>query len=172
LVFCNRKLMRTDNFLTRSIKPICNFANPAILATPHWSLAVGFFFPLILATKSQGSILIYPCPSVHPDIRRLTSFTFLKMFCRVHVHAYTCILKVCIITDFDFYQTDKLETIYIFCQNPGGGIPVSSLFWALFSNLHFFYANLMWQQFFLHEIQWITPLLLWNKKTSKHVAWK
>ena len=27
------------------------------------------------------------------------------MFCRVHVHAY--ILKVCIITDFDFYQTDK-----------------------------------------------------------------
>jgi hypothetical protein len=39
----------------------------------------------------------------------LTSFTFFFIFCRVHVHVY--ILKVCIITDVDFYQTDKL---YIF----------------------------------------------------------
>jgi hypothetical protein len=43
------------------------------------------------------------------DVWRLTSFTFFLIFCRVHVHVY--ILKVCIITDFDFYQTDKL---YIF----------------------------------------------------------
>jgi hypothetical protein len=28
LVFCNRKLMRTDIFLARTTKPICNFANP------------------------------------------------------------------------------------------------------------------------------------------------
>jgi hypothetical protein len=27
LVFCNRKLMRTDIFFTRTTKPICNFAN-------------------------------------------------------------------------------------------------------------------------------------------------
>ena len=27
LVFCNRKLMRTDIVLTRTTKPICNFAN-------------------------------------------------------------------------------------------------------------------------------------------------
>ena len=29
LVFCNRKLMRTDIFFTRTTKPICNFANSA-----------------------------------------------------------------------------------------------------------------------------------------------
>ena len=28
LVFCNKKLMRTDIFLTRTTKPICNFVNP------------------------------------------------------------------------------------------------------------------------------------------------
>jgi hypothetical protein len=28
LVFCNRKLMRTDIFFTRTTKPICNFVNP------------------------------------------------------------------------------------------------------------------------------------------------
>ena len=28
LVFCNRKLMRTDIFLARTTKHICNFANP------------------------------------------------------------------------------------------------------------------------------------------------
>jgi hypothetical protein len=28
LVFCNRKLMRTDIFCTRTTKPICNFMNP------------------------------------------------------------------------------------------------------------------------------------------------
>ena len=27
LVFCNRKLMRTDIILTRTTKPICNFTN-------------------------------------------------------------------------------------------------------------------------------------------------
>jgi hypothetical protein len=27
LVFCNRKLMRTDIFFTRTTKPICNFTN-------------------------------------------------------------------------------------------------------------------------------------------------
>ena len=30
LVFCNKKLMRTDIFFTRTTKPICNFVNPAI----------------------------------------------------------------------------------------------------------------------------------------------
>ena len=30
LVFCNRKLMRTDIFFTRTTKPICNFANSVI----------------------------------------------------------------------------------------------------------------------------------------------
>ena len=29
LVFCNRKLMRTDIFFTRTTKPICNFKNSA-----------------------------------------------------------------------------------------------------------------------------------------------
>jgi len=60
-----------------------------------------------------------------------------------------------------FWFLSNRQTIYIFWQNPGG-IPVSSLFLALFSNLHFFFANLMWQQLFLHEIQRITSLLLWN----------
>jgi hypothetical protein len=66
--------------------------------TPHWSLDVGFFFPLILATKSQGSILIYPCPSVHPDIWRLTSFTFFLMFClkimEKQSNTMQCIIKL------------------------------------------------------------------------------
>ena len=31
LVFCNRKLMRTDIFFTRTTKPICNFANSGVL---------------------------------------------------------------------------------------------------------------------------------------------
>jgi hypothetical protein len=31
LVFCNRKLMRTDIFFTRTTKPICNFANSIVL---------------------------------------------------------------------------------------------------------------------------------------------
>ena len=31
LIFCNRKLMRTDIFFTRTTKPICNFANSALL---------------------------------------------------------------------------------------------------------------------------------------------
>jgi hypothetical protein len=31
LVFCNRKLMRTDIFFTRTTKPICNFANSVVL---------------------------------------------------------------------------------------------------------------------------------------------
>ena len=31
LVFCNRKLMRTDIFFTRATKPICNFANSGLL---------------------------------------------------------------------------------------------------------------------------------------------
>ena len=30
LVFCNRKLSRTDNFFTRTMKPICNYVNPAL----------------------------------------------------------------------------------------------------------------------------------------------
>ena len=30
LVFCNRKLMRTDIFFTRTTKPICNFTNSGI----------------------------------------------------------------------------------------------------------------------------------------------
>ena len=32
LVFCNRKLMRTDILFTRTTKPTCNFVNPA-----NWS---------------------------------------------------------------------------------------------------------------------------------------
>jgi hypothetical protein len=28
MVFCSRKLMRTDIFFTRTTKPICNFVNP------------------------------------------------------------------------------------------------------------------------------------------------
>ena len=31
LVFCNRKLMRTDIFFTRTTKTICNFANSVVL---------------------------------------------------------------------------------------------------------------------------------------------
>jgi hypothetical protein len=31
LVFCNKKLMRTDIFFTRTTKPICNFANSIVL---------------------------------------------------------------------------------------------------------------------------------------------
>ena len=31
LVFCNRKLMRTDIFFIRTTKPICNFANSIVL---------------------------------------------------------------------------------------------------------------------------------------------
>jgi len=31
LVFCNRKLIRTDIFFTRTIKPISNFINPACI---------------------------------------------------------------------------------------------------------------------------------------------
>ena len=31
LVFCNRKLMRTDIFFARTTKPICNFANSMVL---------------------------------------------------------------------------------------------------------------------------------------------
>ena len=30
LVFCNRKLMRTDIFFTRTTKPICNFTNSGV----------------------------------------------------------------------------------------------------------------------------------------------
>jgi hypothetical protein len=36
LVFCNRKLMRTDIFFTRTTKPICNFANSAKVTTCGW----------------------------------------------------------------------------------------------------------------------------------------
>jgi hypothetical protein len=31
LVFCNRKLMRTDIFFTRTTKPICIFANSGVV---------------------------------------------------------------------------------------------------------------------------------------------
>jgi hypothetical protein len=31
LIFCNRKLMRTDIFFTRTTKPICNFANSVLI---------------------------------------------------------------------------------------------------------------------------------------------
>ena len=87
------------------------------------------------------------------------------MFCRVHVHAYTCILKVCIITDFDFYQTDKL---YIFSAK----IPVGAYRFPVYfypcsqistSSLQIWCDS----NFFLHEIQWITPLLLWNTWNEK-----
>ena len=38
LVFCNRKLMRTDIFFTRTTKPICNFANSGLpwQQPPFW----------------------------------------------------------------------------------------------------------------------------------------
>jgi len=65
-----------------------------------------------------------------------------------------------------FWFLSNRQTIYIFCQNPGGGIPVSSLFLALFSNLHFFFPNLMWQQFlFARNTVNNAPL------TMKHVKW-
>ena len=36
LVFCNRKLMRTDFFYTRTTKPICNFVNSVISVKCHF----------------------------------------------------------------------------------------------------------------------------------------
>jgi hypothetical protein len=57
--------------------------------------------------------------------------------------------------------------IYILWQNPGRGIPVSSLFLALFSNLHFFFPNLTWQQFFVARNTVNKPLLLWNTWNEK-----
>ena len=65
-----------------------------------------------------------------------------------------------------FWFLSNRQTKYIFWQVPGG-IPVSSLFLALFSNRHFFFSNLMWQQLFLYEIQRITTLLLWNTWNKK-----
>ena len=41
--FCNRKLMRTDIFFTRTTKPICNFVNPVILFLNLLILAYFFF---------------------------------------------------------------------------------------------------------------------------------
>ena len=70
------------------------------------------------------------------------------MFCRIHVYVY--ILKVCIITYFDYYQTDKLFFFLTKFQNGAYRFPV--YFLALFSNLHFFFANLMWQQIFFQKI--------------------
>jgi len=40
LVFCNRKLMRTDIFFTRTNKPIFNFVNLDICGVKHQSINV------------------------------------------------------------------------------------------------------------------------------------
>ena len=60
-----------------------------------------------------------------------------------------------------FWFLSNRQTIYIFCQNPGGGIPVSSFLLTLFSNLHFLFAI-----FFALNTVNNAPL------TMKHVKWK
>ena len=40
LVFCNRKLMRTDIIFTRTTKPICHFVNPARSCISKFQLVV------------------------------------------------------------------------------------------------------------------------------------
>jgi hypothetical protein len=47
LVFCNRKLMRTDIFFPRTTKPICNFVNSVIAL----KLSRSVLFPLSLYTS-------------------------------------------------------------------------------------------------------------------------
>jgi hypothetical protein len=57
LVFCNRKLMRTDIFLTRTTKPICNFANSA-----KWNKSSC----LIGLTHFANSDFMLDCPEYTP----------------------------------------------------------------------------------------------------------
>jgi hypothetical protein len=48
LVFCNRKLMKTDILFTRTTKPICNFANFArdIISSPRKKLYLDFIWKI------------------------------------------------------------------------------------------------------------------------------
>jgi hypothetical protein len=55
LVFCNRKLMRTDIFFTRTTKPICNFANPAVFVTTSRCTYYIFLLQLCTLLCSTGS---------------------------------------------------------------------------------------------------------------------
>jgi hypothetical protein len=49
LLFCNRKLMRTDIFFTRTTKSICNFVNPGLIgycltsSEWHFSNLIGYY---------------------------------------------------------------------------------------------------------------------------------
>jgi hypothetical protein len=81
------------------------------------------------------------------------------MFCSVHVYAY--ILKVCIITDFDFYQTDKL---YIFSDK------ISAGFQFIFSLVLKF--PLLLSKFNVTVICFARNKVNNTPLTMKHVKWK
>jgi hypothetical protein len=55
LVFCNRKLMRTDIFFTRATKPICNFANSV-----HYGLKIPVHYNSIFNSCKAVSVFIPP----------------------------------------------------------------------------------------------------------------
>jgi hypothetical protein len=77
LVFCNRKLVRTDIFFTRTTKPICNFANSEIQTAKCFvptQLSIFYQWQSIprfsYLTCFLHSIFRYCCICSHPEYNK------------------------------------------------------------------------------------------------------
>ena len=103
MVFCNRKLMRTDIFFTRTTKPICNFVNPVLVYIfhPHsqWYTTTEIFTikgdsvdinTLLVLSWLYVWVNIYLYYHFHIEIHIYTMYMYMYVYFMVlYIHVYT-----------------------------------------------------------------------------------
>jgi hypothetical protein len=111
LVFCNRKLMRTDIFFTRTTKHICNFANSIVLM---FNININY-------TTARMDYAISVRPSRTPIvIRRKSRWTKYKIHNKIYPIQHSARSgKRCIeVTNRDEYKNITTRNVVVFFRCP------------------------------------------------------